>query len=327
MEDVLAIAAEAEVADGVAPLDEATLLTLRHRPETVHSVVTPAGFALLIGDEVSVVVRPPSRSQGVGSRLLTDLLDGVRRPLTGWSHGTSPAAGALAAAHGFRPVRELWVMRRPAGGLPPLPAPPAGVSVRGFRPGDEAELLRVNASAFAHHPEQGSLSLAGLRERMAEPWFEADGLIQAWEVSTGSTGGDRSTGGEVGRGEEVSTGSTGGDRSTGEKVTPGGEVSTGSTGEGFTPGGERSRGERLLGFHWTKRHSPESGEVYVVGVDPAAQGRGLGKLLTLAGLHHLADVAEVHLYVEADNEPAVQLYSGLGFTHAAADTHIQYARP
>ena len=56
--------------------------------------------------------------------------------------------------------------------------------------------------------------------------------------------------------------------------------------------------------------------MYVVGIDPAAQGRGLGKLLTLAGLHHLAGlgVAEVLLYVESDNAPAVAVYSGLGFT-------------
>ena len=31
------------------------------------------------------------------------------------------------------------------------------------------------------------------------------------------------------------------------------------------------------------------GEVYVVGVDPAAQGRGVGATLTLIGLHHLAE--------------------------------------
>ena len=43
----------------------------------------------------------------------------------------------------------------------------------------------------------------------------------------------------------------------------------------------------IVGFHWTKRHDAQQGEVYVVGIDPGAQGRGLGRLLTLAGLHHL----------------------------------------
>ena len=37
---------------------------------------------------------------------------------------------------------------------------------------------------------------------------------------------------------------------------------------------------RLLGFHWTKVHGAPAdglGEVYIVGVDPGAQGRGLGR--------------------------------------------------
>ncbi|WP_139977420.1 mycothiol synthase [Nocardioides litoris] len=86
--------------------------------------------------------------------------------------------------------------------------------------------------------------------------------------------------------------------------------------------------DRLLAFHWTKQHDADHGEVYVVGVSPAAQGRGLGRVVTLAGLHHLAGlgVAEVLLYVESDNTAAVHLYSGLGFTHARRDTHAQYAR-
>ena len=76
----------------------------------------------------------------------------------------------------------------------------------------------------------------------------------------------------------------------------------------------------MLGFHWTKQHDARHGEVYVVGVAPAAQGRGLGRLLTLAGLHHLAGlgVDEVLLYVESDNAPAVAVYSRLGFEHADA---------
>lgn len=83
---------------------------------------------------------------------------------------------------------------------------------------------------------------------------------------------------------------------------------------------------RLLGFHWTKVHAPDLGEVYVVGVDPAAQGRGLGATLTLVGLHHLADrlgaAAEptVLLYVEADNTAAVKTYERLGFEVFSVDT-------
>ncbi|GAA3008712.1 mycothiol synthase [Actinokineospora diospyrosa] len=88
--------------------------------------------------------------------------------------------------------------------------------------------------------------------------------------------------------------------------------------------------DRVLGFHWTKVHpgagGPGTGEVYVVGVDPAAQGGGLGKALTLVGLRHLraAGLPEIILYVESDNTPAVAVYSRLGFTRSAAD--VQYAR-
>lgn len=82
---------------------------------------------------------------------------------------------------------------------------------------------------------------------------------------------------------------------------------------------------KLLGFHWTKVHSLDLGEVYVVGVDPAAQGRGLGATLTSAGLHHLAerlaDSSEptVMLYVEADNAAAVKTYQRLGFDVFSVD--------
>jgi len=82
------------------------------------------------------------------------------------------------------------------------------------------------------------------------------------------------------------------------------------------------------GFHWTKAHDATTGEVYVVGISPAGQGRGLGRALTLAGLEHLAGqgVREVILYVESDNHPARNLYAGLGFTHAPTDTHVQYLK-
>ena len=90
-------------------------------------------------------------------------------------------------------------------------------------------------------------------------------------------------------------------------------------------------GGTLLGYHWTKVHPATGderalGEVYVLGVDPAAHGRGLGTVLTLAGLHHLHDrgLDTVLLYVEADNAPAVAVYERLGFAVHAAD--VNYAR-
>ncbi|KQR03067.1 mycothiol synthase [Arthrobacter sp. Leaf141] len=77
----------------------------------------------------------------------------------------------------------------------------------------------------------------------------------------------------------------------------------------------------LLGYHWTKVHPrhgqhPAIGEVYVVGVTPAAQGMGLGKALTVAGIRHLQErgLHAVMLYTDAGNAPAVSLYRSLGFT-------------
>jgi mycothiol synthase len=84
--------------------------------------------------------------------------------------------------------------------------------------------------------------------------------------------------------------------------------------------------DKILGFHWTKVHPDSTGEVYVVGVDPDAQGGGLGKALTLAGLRHLKSLGlpRVILYVESDNAPAIAVYGKLGFT--LLDVGVQYER-
>ena len=84
---------------------------------------------------------------------------------------------------------------------------------------------------------------------------------------------------------------------------------------------------RVLGFHWTKVHRderPPYGEVYVVAANPKAAGRGLGTLLTNVGLRHLATqgVDEVILYVDGDNDPAIAVYEGQGFT--TVRTEVQY---
>lgn len=90
----------------------------------------------------------------------------------------------------------------------------------------------------------------------------------------------------------------------------------------------------VQGFHWTKVHlagvhlekvHPEgTGEVYVIGVDPAAQGIGLGAALTVAGLEYLRGrgLAEVLLYVESDNAAALRTYRKLGFRQHHTDVEF-----
>lgn len=81
----------------------------------------------------------------------------------------------------------------------------------------------------------------------------------------------------------------------------------------------------LAAFHWTKVEGGV-GEVYVVGVDPAAQGKGLGRAATAIGLAHLRDqgLPSVHLYVDGHNAPAVRTYLAQGF--AEVDRDVQLAR-
>jgi mycothiol synthase len=272
------VLAEATAEDGAEPLDEAALLALRHRALEGTSMwaAGPAGdlggFAWLHDGALDLVVRPSARRAGLGRGLAAAAVSSTDEPLTAWSHGNHPAAAALAERFGFERVRDLWVMRRPLTGLPPLPRDAEEVDVRPFRVGvDEDAWLAVNAEAFVHHPEQGATTRADLEQRIGEPWFDPNGFFLAW------------------------------------------------------------RADELVGFHWTKVHEGPApyGEVYVVGVSPRAQGGGLGRLLTLVGLHHLAErgLSEVLLYVESDNAPAIAVYQRLGFTHAPEDTHVQYSRP
>jgi mycothiol synthase len=86
---------------------------------------------------------------------------------------------------------------------------------------------------------------------------------------------------------------------------------------------------RMAGSCWTKVHPPAPphephalGEIYVVGVDPDDQGRGLGRALTVAGLddlHRRRGIDVGMLFVDAANAPAVGLYRSLGFVTSRAD--------
>jgi mycothiol synthase len=283
------LAAAAAAADGVAALSEQTMLALSAPGSAVEHVLVYAGDSLSGyaqcdgGDDASVelLVAPDHRRQGIGSALWR-AVSGRHPRARVWAHGDLESARGFAAAHSLQAVRELHKMSRPLAGADADPAAialPDGFTSRTFVPGqDEQAWLETNAAAFADHPEQGRMTLADLRERMGQPWFDPAGFIIV--EAAGSPG-------------------------------------------------------RVAAFHWTKVDPEQrstldpmapAGEVYVVGVHPAHQGRGLAKPLTALGLAHLAGLGlpEVVLYVDGDNEGALRTYSGLGFRDIMVD--VMYSR-
>jgi mycothiol synthase len=192
---VLALASEAAAVDGSQALSEQFRLSVRAREHdgVDHLLATGAGGELVgyaqsrTGDgppSGELVVAPAARRSGVGSTLLASLPDGIRQ----WSHATGAAAdgaAAFARANGLVAVRSLHVMGRSLRDGPAWPSASLDprYAVRSFEPGrDEDAWLALNAAAFAHHPEQGSLRRADLDQRMAEPWWDPAGLILVVEA-------------------------------------------------------------------------------------------------------------------------------------------------
>jgi len=106
-------------------------------------------------------------------------------PLTLWTHGSTTMPEAPLP--GYVRVRVLDRLERalPAGQPGPVPA---GMTLRPFEIGrDEATFLLVNARSFAHHPDQGAMSLDDLRAREHESWFDPAGFLLA-ESSEGLLG-------------------------------------------------------------------------------------------------------------------------------------------
>ena len=180
----LKLAAAAMTADGVAPLSEAFLLALTgERAGTTHLGIGAPDGPLLAYAQVDptgateLLVHPAHRRRRLGTALWAAALD--HGAATIWAHGDLRPARAAATAWGLARVRELHRMARP---LTPADATllpfPAGFAPRSFRPGvDDQAWVSLNAAAFAHHREQGRLTLADLHERLAQPWFDPAGFF------------------------------------------------------------------------------------------------------------------------------------------------------
>ncbi|MFE4669438.1 mycothiol synthase [Streptomyces sp. NPDC056716] len=198
IEAVLDLLAEAARHDGQQAVSEQGRLQLRggSRPGVSHLLLTLAdelvGYAQLEDTDpveapaAELVVHPEHRGRGHGRALGAALLAASGKRLRVWAHGGHAAARHLAQVLGLTLFRELRQMRRPLTGLElPDPVLAPGVSVRTFVPGqDDASWLAVNSAAFAHHPEQGSLTQRDLDDRMSEPWFDPAGFFLAERAGT-----------------------------------------------------------------------------------------------------------------------------------------------
>ncbi len=73
--------------------------------------------------------------------------------------------------------------------------------------------------------------------------------------------------------------------------------------------------DKLVGYAGVARlgrKPPYEYEIHTIGVDPAYQGRGLGREMLLR-LLEWADGGAVYLEVRTDNEPAIAMYEKAGF--------------
>ena len=288
---VTALADRAAAADAAEALSEASLIGLG-RGASRHVLVrdasagarqqrTAVAYAQVWVDGSAELVVDPAERR---RGLGTRVLEAAREAGAErfWAHGDLPAAAAFARARGMHPVRQLRHMTR---ALSPDDATdvtlPEGYRVRTFEPGAD-DAAWLRTNARA---------FADHPEQGRVGQEDLDALLaQPW----------------------------------------------------FDPAGffvvERTDGAGgVAAFHWTK-HVPGTGtgwahgtgtdgvrrgtgEVFVVGIDPDHQGRGLAGPLTRIGLAHLAGLglATVELYVDGGNERAVRTYERLGFTTGTVD--------
>ena len=303
---VRTLAVAVERADGAPPLDEHAELQLTHaQPGTQHLLIRRRGSAErgreVLGYAQVQNLRPETATEaGTG----TDE-DPAAEVLVGLAHRPAMAAALFTAAEDLVGPRPLTVWAR--GETTPVRAE---ADARGYHP---QRTLLTMARPLAGTDSPDAAGAASLPDGVSIRAFVPGQDDAAW---LGVNARSFASHPEQGRWTQADLD----DRIAQPWFDPAGFLLL-------------VQDDTVIGFHWTKQHAPESPsatpvtEVYVIGLDPSAQGRGLSRPLLVAGLYHLRATGAhtVILYVDEENAGAVQLYEKTGFTVTRRQT--QFRRP
>ena len=316
---------QAALADGIGPVSEDARLALAHgRPGADFLLARtalgePAGYAYAGapdehgGRSAELVVAPEFRRQGLGADLAAELIAGVVGEVVGGAIGNSGINNGEI---------NNGANSGQTNGATPKPPHTAALPPEFWAHGDHPAARRLAASLdYAPARELHLMALSVDSYDPPEVVLPADAILRTFQPG-------------VDEEEWLALNCRAFAHHPEQGNWTMADLALRLAEPWFDPAGFflLSAAGRPAGFHWTKVHPAgeygpgQVGEVYVVGVDPDAQGRGFGRLLTVAGVNHLAQrgLAKVILYVDADNTAALRLYRSLGFQIESTD--VMYAK-
>lgn len=293
---VRALAARAHDADGVAPLSEQPLLWLGDPTAPVAHLLAEGSGEDPAGALVGYAQLDLGAPGATSAELVVDPVarrQGVGRELL-------DRARALAAEEGAGGLR-VWAHGD-------LPSAQALARAAGMAPVRELWQMRLDLRAADTQPDAtSSPQRPSMPDGITVRTFVPGQDEHAWVALNARAFADHPEQGRLTRADVLAR-----------------EAEPWFDPEGFWLA---ERDGRLLGSMWTKVAEPGVGEVYALGIDPDAQGLGLGGALTRLAVAALRErgLRAVELYTEGDNEPAIRTYARAGFTRSAVD--VMYGTP